>query len=920
MLMDDRAEPSGLIVPNQSLTLPSTAGTMTYSDDFDIKKLMDEAVDPLTGMMRDLRVDDRDLPLAKNFFEFSTEFSKSNPPWARQMLIMTILFGEFCPRCSDKKWLRLENVDPSFPTRELPERIQFLNYGKCPKCKATKLELYKSGEINLYKELVLVWGQRCVVGGTVVLTEDGLQRIGDIGRDKPYGFSPFKLGLHNGNQIEESSQFFRAVPETVHRATFSDGRWIEGTADHPIKTANRGFVKIPDLVPGDYINVQLGTSIYGKLDSNLTYGGEDRIPNIVLMGTKDSQIRYLSSLFGSGFVYQPWPFCRLYSKQMVLDTVAMLDNMGIVSRIIHHSDGTYTLKLLMHLTERRVYVKSITQHEAEETFDFHLPETHQFIANGIVIHNSGKSVTGMAGAGYLAHRWLKYPRISTIAPEQVQNFTPLSATFVALTFSRAVSLLWAPFMNLINNTPWFDDYHKMLDHYGEKYGVPLYRKKEIFIKYFHKNLHFYPMHPNASVLRGDTRIFGAIDELGMFPMEKRKNTDEADTVSERANAREALLSLDNSLATMFAVTMSLIKKGYHHTPPVMLMGLSSPKHLRDMVMQRFRASQKGEMSRLMLGSQMATWDINPFLGRNSEYIRGKFDDDPIAAQRDLGAQPPRIAHTFIHRNQILGRKWPFTGAPNALKLNYEFGDLEDAEDMWARLMNGHTGKLPHPSVMSLDAGMVDNSFSVASTHYDQKTGKYIASVILEVIPQHGRTINFNRLYKELLLPFARATSAQIVVADRWQSVDILHRFKDDIPGIAVKQKSLRRYEFDEAMHIIKNGNYVLPFLDQNSKEVQKILDSGGEGVQDYRTEMVNRPIHHLLWQMLTLQDVGPTACPEKGEDCTDDNFRAAFLGLIAITQPQVADILIKHPVKYVDQESNAQLVSLFISRGGARLM
>lgn len=693
MLMDDRAEPSGLIVPNQSLTLPSTAGTMTYSDDFDIKKLMDEAVDPLTGMMRDLRVDDRDLPLAKNFFEFSTEFSKSNPPWARQMLIMTILFGEFCPRCSDKKWLRLENVDPSFPTRELPERIQFLNYGKCPKCKATKLELYKSGEINLYKELVLVWGQR-----------------------------------------------------------------------------------------------------------------------------------------------------------------------------------------------------------------------------------SGKSVTGMAGAGYLAHRWLKYPRISTIAPEQVQNFTPLSATFVALTFSRAVSLLWAPFMNLINNTPWFDEYHKMLDHYGEKYGVPLYRKKEIFIKYFHKNLHFYPMHPNASVLRGDTRIFGAIDELGMFPMEKRKNTDEADTVSERANAREALLSLDNSLATMFAVTMSLIKKGYHHTPPVMLMGLSSPKHLRDMVMQRFRASQKGEMSRLMLGSQMATWDINPFLGRNSEYIRGKFDDDPIAAQRDLGAQPPRIAHTFIHRNQILGRKWPFTGAPNALKLNYEFGDLEDAEDMWARLMNGHTGKLPHPSVMSLDAGMVDNSFSVASTHYDQKTGKYIASVILEVIPQHGRTINFNRLYKELLLPFARATSAQIVVADRWQSVDILHRFKDDIPGIAVKQKSLRRYEFDEAMHIIKNGNYVLPFLDQNSKEVQKILDSGGEGVQDYRTEMVNRPIHHLLWQMLTLQDVGPTACPEKGEDCTDDNFRAAFLGLIAITQPQVADILIKHPVKYVDQESNAQLVSLFISRGGARLM
>src|SRR5690606_22279364 len=57
-----------------------------YGEDFDIVKLMDEAVDPLTGTLRDLKIDDRDLPLAKNYYDWTFNFvGGASAPWARQM-------------------------------------------------------------------------------------------------------------------------------------------------------------------------------------------------------------------------------------------------------------------------------------------------------------------------------------------------------------------------------------------------------------------------------------------------------------------------------------------------------------------------------------------------------------------------------------------------------------------------------------------------------------------------------------------------------------------------------------------------------------------------------------------------------------------------------------------------------------------
>lgn len=134
--------------------------------EFDIIGLMNEAEDPDTGLLRDLKIDDRDLPQAKNYYDYAFNIigKDANPPWLIQMWSSIMLFAEYCPCCSDKRWIDLgyivDKVDKHTPSDLLAEHLCLLVNGKCPKCKRTKFELVQSHGLRNYQEFVNVLGQR----------------------------------------------------------------------------------------------------------------------------------------------------------------------------------------------------------------------------------------------------------------------------------------------------------------------------------------------------------------------------------------------------------------------------------------------------------------------------------------------------------------------------------------------------------------------------------------------------------------------------------------------------------------------------------------------------------------------------------------------------------------------------------------
>jgi hypothetical protein len=202
---------------------------------------------------------------------------------------------------------------------------------------------------------------------------------------------------------------------------------------------------------------------------------------------------------------------------------------------------------------------------------------------------SGKSLSLAMYASYLTHRFLKFPSIASLT-KTMQSSTELTGTFVSLTHAKAKSVMWTPFKQIIEESQWFEEYFKLLDFYKEKYGKELYKNSTEFLRFNHLNMRFYPSGPKSSTLRGDTRLFAGLDELGLFPLPK--GDAEEDEQSERANADEAHKSLYNSLGTVNNAYNELLNKGYYSVPPAILFCVSSPYSLK-----MARSSFLGSISR-----------------------------------------------------------------------------------------------------------------------------------------------------------------------------------------------------------------------------------------------------------------------------------------------------------------------------------
>lgn len=131
-------------------------------DDFDIKALMAQAEDPLTGTMRNLRIDDRDLKHAKNYWDYSANIigKDANMPWAKQMWTGLMLHGEVCTYCTKSKYLEVNNIPKDLNSHEFPKLMTLLEHGVCPKCGRHKWDLIKNHNLMNYLELVNVLGQR----------------------------------------------------------------------------------------------------------------------------------------------------------------------------------------------------------------------------------------------------------------------------------------------------------------------------------------------------------------------------------------------------------------------------------------------------------------------------------------------------------------------------------------------------------------------------------------------------------------------------------------------------------------------------------------------------------------------------------------------------------------------------------------
>ena len=409
--------------------------------------------------------------------------------------------------CTDLEWLLHDHkVDDTFSKFE--RKVTMLEFGVCPNCGKGRSEMFHAGKMPFYNELGINAGQRCVRGSTPVITKDGIIRIEELRPNSDYGFTEFEEYVHNGECMEKSSHFYAAEPEPVTRVTTATGFCVVGTPDHPLMTEH-GFKKISDITTSDKVRIYIGTRQFGvgKCESPLLDGKffrDTNVPRSIRTLDAENTTLWLQGLFHA-------PVHAFLSEIALRDVSAMLLNAGFL-----HSIHGPAIKLTdkqfedLHAGRYKVGVaydpvSQITKHCAEETFDFTLPETHEFLTGGILSHNSGKSHTlGTYLYPYYNHRLMKLQN-----PAQfygLSRTTRLQGTFAALTYTQAKDTLWTPFYGAITQTNWYRQYHAMLKHYSNVYGEKLFKLNDSYVDYRARSLFWHPMSPDMRVMRGRTRV------------------------------------------------------------------------------------------------------------------------------------------------------------------------------------------------------------------------------------------------------------------------------------------------------------------------------------------------------------------------------------------------------------------------------
>lgn len=817
----------------------------------DMERIVADVLNSGARVAPDLRIDDRDLKEFPNFYEWC--FSKdggNQAPFAKQLALATHLLAEYCPRCSHKAFRNIHKIPVAFPAKDFPDKVQFLHYGVCPNCGARKSELVANGELNAYVELDVCAGQRCITGDSLVLTATGYKRIKNLYPNADYGYTNKLELVHNGKALTYMTKFYRAKAEPLYKITLRSGLTIIGTKDHPVKTSE-GFIKLPDLL-GKNVETPIGTNVYGSNvltnEQLVEYLDYDYIPDCILQATKEVQLTFLRMIgvdFGNVF--------RIRNPKMLNDVALLLRNMGyettVRSTTMKVSETVYKQT---YKYDRCVFVDPYAE---EETFDIRVPNGSTFIANGILNHNSGKSAFFNLLVPYLTHKWLKVEKpVETLG---LMSSSILIGTCTALTWAKAQELLYEPISNAIENSRWFQQYFQLLDDYEERTGIELYKFKDTFLSFSHKNLILNTSGPNKRTLRGSTRWLSITDEIGWFP-----HGDDNDE-RERASANEVYVSLDRSLKTVRKTGLKLLQSGYDNIPLAYGCSISSPSSYNDKIMELVR-NFKG--SKEVLVHQAPTWEMNPLFTK--EDFAKEYQDDPIKAERDFGANPPMAENAWISDvkslDHLLVNRW-------VIDYQYDhFTNRSGVDMVFGKLRSTKAPPTCPPTVLTIDAGYSNNSFALAITANDGRGANVLA--VAEIAPKKGITvINYTRTVKQLLYPLIKAFNVQAVGADRWNSLKLLQDIEEDC-HVQTFQYSLKPTDFDLVYDYLMED---LPAIKLPRPE----MDLGQIFVtSDYPHGFKYKPNSHLYHQFSTV-NVDGRGSVEKGNGYTDDILRAVALGI-----------------------------------------
>lgn len=492
---------------------------------------------------------------------------------------------------------------------------------------------------------------------------------------------------------------------------------------------------------------------------------------------------------------------------------------------------------------------------------------------------SGKTaLTGGILVPYFVHKFLEFKNPARFYGLMANAF--FEVTFVAVTAGQVKRTLWTAFKEALSQSPWFKDYIAKLKKVEKDKGFEkgtLVKIMDSYIWFGNKQLGCSYAAADMKSLRGSTRVFTAIDELGWFNTSK-------DVV--RANADETYAALSNSLRTVRSSSDRLWKQGEYKTMPGFMANISSPSSQYDKIMALLK---EGERDKRKICFHLHSWEASPLITRES--LETEESNNPVHFWRDFGARPPLADSPFIESARaIMDMQTPsrplLSWRPKYIK------DKVDPErnryiaaELLGTLSDSRVRMIPR--CIAVDCGETQNSFAIGIYHIEpagaEDGGKFnlVCDAVIEakpekitetgeIIPVHFPTM-FNIV--KTLCDKNKGLLVKAVLYDRWQSTGQIQELRD--MKIRAEKYSPKEHDFKNLRGLVYGGNAKMPKWEHEKLDDLDITDIA---------EIRKAPYTHMAVQFATVREIGlKIVKPEAGDD---DIFRTAVLATWYMSENQ----------------------------------
>lgn len=450
----------------------------------------------------------------------------------------------------------------------------------------------------------------------------------------------------------------------------------------------------------------------------------------------------------------------------------------IVQRLLTYADVRFS----------HVRVTAVEEQEATLMGDLSVPSSESYVANGLVVHNSGKSVVSGIIGTYVEHRLATIGIATRGGLAKYFGLLPgdvFEMMFLASTSTQSSDTIWSKFAAIRAEAPWFRRFIPWCKEQEKRQpqidGMKPwhYKENDDRIENLHPGIRLVMAsgHSNSAALRGLTRVGAFGDEVS--------HMQQTDSVR---GARNILGALERSLAT---VRTAVTARGL--LPWIgSMFTVSSPVSRSDYGWQLLQVDDVPSMMKV----HRATWDFNPNIKRAD--LEDEFRKDPVAAMRDYGAIPPGAEYPYIHDEIRWREAVEGTQDPVVTFRIEEFVDPLGHRYFRPKVDDVKIAIGGKPRFIIIDAGVTFDALSLCVGHMEteERDGDTLRTAVvdgvLRVVPSDTHAVWFQSVV-EIVRDIAKFVPVQQVEFDRWESVKLIQDIRE--LGIVAERRSLSTEDY-----------------------------------------------------------------------------------------------------------------------------